>query len=1274
MVYNVSTNLILWRQIMLTNNKKSYFIKSIAMIMAVLMVLAVALTGCGNKAAEEAAKKADDAQTTATEAKTAAEAVAAALKDYLKVSDAVTAAAIDAMIAEAIGDCLTIEDLAGYVKSEDLKKVDDKLANYVLASALAGEITKALEGYATSAGMGDAIAAAKTELEGKIATAIQAADKTATINELNNKIANIAGDYLKGADKTALQNAINEVKTTVAGHTTTLANLQKSIDDLSAALGKETTDAAAKYATKEAVKALQDADKAMAADIKQLQETVLAILKAFGVQTEEAADKTLAEMLAEFSPTEITALIAEKMSLTDWNNATDIVIKTIADVQEMMEKIYGEDGVAGTSDDGIYTHADKMTITNAIKAIDSDIVVFNENGELTEYATVAKLLEYRILRVPTVKAMEELKEHLDQALEVKTFEEKLADLTAALKALGHTHTVGTGANAKTYQVTTVDDLAGFYKFNDDLDALIVSYRYDVHKNAANKDVVENQFVGTDYAQTLGTLAVYAMYKATYKDTTKTPYYCYSNVDAAKPAEKDWTFTHQFYTVNDLRKNNAATPNFSLEGKWNSTTSAYDAIDLYTMMAMDGIFAWTQATTQNVTFGNTVHGGEEITVTEKVKDEATLADTYNAIRAQLTVALTAIKDANVAMYNFINTQLVNGKIKLDGKEMTLAKAVADGLVKSAEKANYYVEALEVEMCEPMDDAAYNSGKLFLMNGKDGHDVETAMEYAFNINTCDGNSHSDELKDRIDEYELYFDLMYEAWNLLFDRYCDYAKKLQEKIIADYKSVLYAVEAADDTVYTDLFGQTALIDSAYISGKWADMAAKGLVSSDDAGVAIFIKAFLDGAENFEWKSAGTAVANTGISIKKNFDNALVKFYDNNGEAATGTKAADVAEIYSNPLKTIAANVPDLELLLTVNTIEVVNTLRGLKGENIPEAERTDIKTFFDKYLNETIKNLDETYARFLIEDYKKDVINDLYVQAAEYTEFYSVDERAAALQEALEHYITGWSVSASTAGKAGEANKLFKKETLMLNATVTTELAKPEYAVTADQKEPTAGSTKVEYVAIEAIKAVNKVAYTSTVDVEVTINNAPVTMKVSNSFDGVMENAAIKNNFEDYLATAVNNVEYVAAQYAAATNITPELRALVEIARQDARYNISVIQWQTAYNADAWAMLTYKTYYTQLLLQISSEDNTVHFEYLTGNKAADELAKIKSNSFTPATGHDWVVGHEVVKPNKIVSAWAQYHCYGAAALLMDKAANNNTKYTATENNKTVEKYLYE
>ena len=96
---------------MLTNNKKSTFIKSIAMIMAVLMVLAVALTGCGNKAAEEAATKAENAQTTADEAKTAAEKIAADLANYLKVENAVTKEAITAMITEALGSYPTTDDL-----------------------------------------------------------------------------------------------------------------------------------------------------------------------------------------------------------------------------------------------------------------------------------------------------------------------------------------------------------------------------------------------------------------------------------------------------------------------------------------------------------------------------------------------------------------------------------------------------------------------------------------------------------------------------------------------------------------------------------------------------------------------------------------------------------------------------------------------------------------------------------------------------------------------------------------------------------------------------------------------------------------------------------------------------------------------------------------------------------------------------------------------------------------------------------------------------------
>ena len=146
MVYNVSTNLILWRQIMLTNNKKSYFVKGIAMLMAMLMVLSVCLTGCGKKA-DEAIQKAENAQTSADEAKTAADAVKALLADYLKTADGATKAEVDAKIEAALAPYATTEALAAFVKSADFDALVADLEGYVTKAAL----EEALKGYVTDA-------------------------------------------------------------------------------------------------------------------------------------------------------------------------------------------------------------------------------------------------------------------------------------------------------------------------------------------------------------------------------------------------------------------------------------------------------------------------------------------------------------------------------------------------------------------------------------------------------------------------------------------------------------------------------------------------------------------------------------------------------------------------------------------------------------------------------------------------------------------------------------------------------------------------------------------------------------------------------------------------------------------------------------------------------------------------------------------------------------------------------------------------------------------
>lgn len=1222
---------------MLTNNKKSTFIKSIAMIMAVLMVLAVALTGCGNKAAEEAATKADQAQTTATEAKTAAEAVAAALKDYLKVTDAVTAAAIDAMIAEAIGDCLTIEDLAGYVKSDELAAVDNKLANYVLATALAGEITKALEGYATSAGMTDSIAAAKTELEGKIAAAIQAADKTATINELNNKITAIAGDYLKKADKDALQNAINGVSTTVAGHTTTLANLQTSITNLTNSLNKQATDAAAAYATKAAVEELKTADGKLAADIKQLQETVLAILEAFGVKTEEASEKTLAELLAEFSPADITALIADKMSLTDWNDATEMVLDTIANVQGMMAKIYGEDGVAGTIDDGIYTQEDKNTINASVAKVDADIVVFDKDGELTEYATVAKMLEYRILRVPTVAAMNELNKNLQDALNVKTFDEKLAALTAELKALGCEHAEA-GKTLK-YQVVTIDNLNALYTWNDKFDALIVSYAYD----AITK---ENQFVGTEYANTFGAMTVYMAVKGTKKDNADVYLIVAKDADLSKYTNASYAgyaWTKVCYTINNTLGAEVGSkwaPKYTVE-----TGLTTDAVALYKLPNVATDFAWTSAVNVDKTFADG-HGKLAIAVAADGKVAADLAETYAAVYAQLENAVVAINVANDTFQKFLDNKVVNGIVTIDNKQYTLAEAVAAN--KATKTDAYYLEALSIDMCEPL---TATTDTLFLIL-----DVQEDMEYALNLNTCALNKtegqHSEILTNRIAKYDLYYDMQEKAWHLLFDEYQKRAIALLDRIINDYKSIVDGVAAIDNDNYDELDV------TGYENATWEALKLQGLVTEG------FANAFLNGVDKFTWQAAGT-VAKTGITIEKTDFNkwAIVNYYgyatnpitgevefvENNGAAATGDKAADV--IWSNPIATLADNVNTIKLLLMANTLKVKAELAALQSTDAKFADTAnrDVRTAFNSYLNTGIANLEEVYNRFLFEDYKKDLINDLYYAAGIYTDFYSVDDDSAeALIEALEHYITGYSVTAKTAA-TGTANKLFANEELLNNKTVLNYF----------------NSVVVDKDAFDATAEEN---YWNVVDAA-TSKKAAVAAKAA-EFLNVMENAAIKNNFKSYLKTASDNLQYVYLQYMSNT-LAADLVDLLEGARKTAMYNISIIEYQVKYNNDAEALLNYKTWYKQLLGLIASKDKqtAAHVEYLWETTVAAEIAKIKSTADLA-----WVSGiHYVVRPVAIVASLGQYYCFGSAVVTLDAAANHNTQYTVVEGTATVTKNLY-
>ena len=122
---------------MLTKNNS--FVRSIAMLLAVLMVMALCLTGCGNKAADEALTKAE-------EAKTLAEDVNAALAGYLKTADAETTvkALIDAALADGVATKAEIAalsaKLADYVT---LTQVEALITEKVAANAVKDAVTKA---------------------------------------------------------------------------------------------------------------------------------------------------------------------------------------------------------------------------------------------------------------------------------------------------------------------------------------------------------------------------------------------------------------------------------------------------------------------------------------------------------------------------------------------------------------------------------------------------------------------------------------------------------------------------------------------------------------------------------------------------------------------------------------------------------------------------------------------------------------------------------------------------------------------------------------------------------------------------------------------------------------------------------------------------------------------------------------------------------------------------------------------------------------------------
>ena len=1205
---------------MLTNNKKSYFVKSIAMIMAVLMVLAVCLTGCG-KAAEEAATKAEQAQTTATTAKTLAEEVKASLADYLKTADAVTVKAVNDAIDAALADYAKTADLADFVKSGELTALSNQLANYVKTADLAAKVKEAVGEYVKPAEL--------TAVENSLKTLITAADgKAATVKA---EIEEILKGYVKAADLKAATDKVAALETAL---NTKVEGLQTQINALSAKIGTDITNALVAYATKAEVEALIDATEAEVAAVAE----ALADL----AEAVEATDAELADAIAELAEglvaanADIEAVVADLADLAETvaaNNAD--LAADLADLADRLADLESDDSVANLNNrleklegvveailkaffteeeikaraeeidlldmsaaeitthikavwseaewtattaevlalitevqdllnevydpvDGIYTAANKALINKALKDAGLNVTIFDANGKLVNKDANIEMLTYSLLRVPNRKVLAAYEAGIDAANEVPTFIEEYEDLLLNnLYNIGHLETVGTGTAAKQYQVITVVEEADLKAFNVAYDKLLTKY------------AAENAFAGyADYAD-FATLKAINVFKNG-NDMVAVDANEYKTKDAAGN-DVVWTKVGQTIRYAGTYVADAKLP----------STAALD---------------YANATIDKVVIGEK-YGKQAI---DTVVYKSSEAGTYEALYLQLAEANRLIKVANDTFAAF------------------LKNSVQAGTATTLTTDDQYYNALTVDMCVPVEGYTYPAGYLFLAN-----QVQAAMDAAIARNTCGNGDHLNTAKAMITKLALYERMMDKVWGELFALYQSYAATMVNTMLADYISITYNVTAPD------------------FAGVAANATAIAPSASTMAGMALtvgkytdgFVDAFLNGTNTFKGWESYAAGGYAALSIAKSFEKtALVTYYGAlNGTAKTSATAAVVAD----PAATIAENAVALRQYLTAS---VVNVRTAIEALTVADAKTDGAKPqdAFVALLKEAVANLDEVYNRYLVEDYKKVLINQIYNKADDLAVLYS-GYADIVLIEAMEQYLTGYSVTTGEAVAADvTANKLFPTVEVLVNGSMVADMV-ANYTVNVNDK---------------TVMNINGTAKVANLGGDAMVKAAAAAEK----FLFNLEEMAIKDNFMAYLDTALDNLQFAYFDYLTIKGLSYETQMKLNTARNNADATITITKFQE--QMDLIAFGTYKTNYKALLTIVATEEQDAHAEALGLAKFADRLKDVVSSQhLTDSADGAKKIYYPVDSKNGSVTE--AYNYVGEAVVAFDQIVNVNAEY---------------
>ena len=1065
------------------------------------------------------------------------------------------------------------------------------------------------------------------------------------------------------------------------------ALVKAALDD-SVATADELNALAAKleaYVTADDVAALIKDEVAKATlDSAMSKEEVLELLKSY--YTKDEMDAKLAGYFGDYEPAQVLAILADAMSLKDWNATSDVVLATIESMQALSDSVQT----------ATYTTANMALLNEKLAPL--GIVAFedlDEDGKLTQNdlklfrATAAnleafeKMLEYTILRVATMKEMEELKAAVDAAVAVPTFESEFAALQAQLFALGSLVAVGDyDANDKfvaetwatdTYyhgtfyaedsvkkaQVVTLADKAGFHNFAKDHDALLGKYIADGADATGENGWIAGVAYKAYEVATAGKLSVkvVALGDAAPAGTTERGFLGYTTLS-------DETYLTKLYIDGKLLNNEIlASPLYADLNTWLGEVELANDTD------------WKNTGMYKVVFTDVYNNNgwknAYAAAYKQLNYVQALADLVNDLfQGGVTTANNLfIDDSDLYAVSFLYDTIYSKTSAMMTKDYAT--------ITDAE----FLAALTAAMCE--NDTVNNNYPVYLV---DLADLVAAFRMA--------NGKSDLGFFKAD---LYNQMVEKSYDLLWPKYKALAQEWAATMLNDYISIVYA--AMNDTTV-----------------KGQNVATTTLTVPAKAVLAAYMAAGVDGitaddlTDDFANKFFNGGEFTTGMYKKlgKNFKaHNLAMYYANNGEAyvSTLTEGADYAgatkknaagadvvplenganysvAAFANPVTTIAANAELITLRLTGSKLYVDMQINSASKDDL-KASGVPVQDAFDAILKNAIASFDEIYNRFLVDqymsddlsDYQKMVLNNTVAIVDELVAFYNLADNApidaAAYEATLEQYLTGVSNGVFSANT--EYTVVSKKIARFNPGKTNVEKTVSNFALVNDITSitvnhfDTSSSEGVAMVGTEAMAAMDLFRAEAIAE---------------------MENILIKGKFMGYLDTARGSWSELWLNYYNKVNANDyETQSKLTTLVSKVQDTIAVIEFYAT--LDGYKLDEYKTIYTTKVLPlIAGKHNKAHVALLSGKDIetilADngdlltaqwnkQLVKVKS-AWTDAMLAEeygftsWVPNAAKVTP---YATWGAYDFVGSAAVELDQLLNSRAAFYTAPNNAIVNLY---